>query len=125
MHVQVGDGRACSTSWPRRLKQRVASSVNHARKNLRELGGDNSLRLVLGGMLADLSAEHYSWVASGGEENPDAATVQARAEAFLSRLRALFDDAMALTLPQTCTGVMLEFSEDLCATRLSFAIWRI
>ena len=60
-------------------------------------------------MLADLSAERYSWVASGDEANPDATTVQARAEAFLSRLGTLFDDALVLTLPETYTGVTLEF----------------
>ena len=32
---------------------------------LKELGGSNSRRLVLGGLLADLSAEHYIWVAKG------------------------------------------------------------
>ena len=55
-------------------------------KLLQELGGANSSRLVLGGLLADLSAEHYSWVASGDESNPDATKVQERADAFLERL---------------------------------------
>ena len=80
-----------------------------ARMFLQELGGDNSSRLVLGGLLADLSAEHYSWVASGDESNPDATTVQERADAFLARLRTFFVDATILTLPDTYTGVTLEF----------------
>ena len=76
---------------------------------LQELGGENSSRLVLGGLLADLSAEHYSWVASGDTRNPDATRVQERADAFLARLRTLFDEAMILTLPDTYTGATLEF----------------
>ena len=36
-----------------------------ARMFLGELDGEHSSRLVLGGLLADLSAEHYSWVATG------------------------------------------------------------
>ena len=80
-----------------------------ARMYLQELGGENSSRLVLGGLLADLSAEHYSWVASGDERNPDATRVQERPGAFLERLRTQFDEAMILTLPDTYTGVTLEF----------------
>ena len=60
-----------------------------ARMYLQELGGENSKRLVLGGLLADLSAEHYFGVASGDLRNPDATRVQERAEAFLERLRVL------------------------------------
>ena len=80
-----------------------------ARMYMLELGGENSSRLVLGGLLADLSAEHYSWVASGGASNPDATRVQERAEAFLERLRALFEEATILILPDTYTGVTLQF----------------
>ena len=80
-----------------------------ARMYLHELGGQNSSRLVLGGLLADLSAEHYSWVATGDVRNPDATMVQERASAFLERLRVLFEDAMILTLPDTYTGATLEF----------------
>ena len=76
---------------------------------MKELGGENSSRLVLGGLLADLKAEHYSWVASGDKRNPDATTVQSRADAFLTRLRTLFDDALILTLPDTYTGATLKF----------------
>ena len=74
-----------------------------------ELGGENSSRLVVGGLLADLSAEHYSWVATGDASNPDAQRVRERAEAFLERLGTLYDDAMILTLPDTYTGVTLQF----------------
>ena len=58
-----------------------------ARMYLGELGGENSSRLVLGGLLALFSAEHCAWVASGDKRNPDATTVQSRADAFLTRLR--------------------------------------
>ena len=30
-----------------------------------ELGGEHSSRLLVGGLLADLSTEHYAWVATG------------------------------------------------------------
>ena len=64
-----------------------------ARMFLVELGGENSSRLVLGGLLADLAAEHYTWIAAGDARNPDATTVTARAEQFLDRLDNLFDKA--------------------------------
>ena len=41
-------------------------------------------------MLADLSAEHYSWVATGDQANPDASTVMERVGYFRSRLDVLF-----------------------------------
>ena len=53
---------------------------------LASLGGQNSTRLLLGGLLADLSAEHYSWVATGDLANPDAATVMERRDRFYNRL---------------------------------------
>ncbi len=56
-----------------------------------------------------MSAEHYTWVATGDKGNPDATTVSARAEAFLERLSVLFDQGMILTLPDTYTGVTLKF----------------
>ena len=93
-----------------------------ARMHLTELGGENSSRLVLGGLLADLSAEHYSWVASGDKRNPDATTVQSRADAFLTRLRTLFDDAIILTLPDTYTGVTLKFLEKTSYYRLGNSV---
>ena len=46
--------------------------------------------LLLGGLLADLSAEHYTWVATGDKRSPDATTFQSRADVFLARLDALF-----------------------------------
>ena len=60
-----------------------------ARRYLAELGGANSSRLLLGGLLADLSAEHYTWVATGDKRSPDATTVQSRADVFLARLDVL------------------------------------
>ena len=57
---------------------------------LKELGSDNSSRLALGGLLADLSSEHYSWAASGDAQNPDATTAQSRTDAFFTRLKMFF-----------------------------------
>ena len=36
---------------------------------LTELGGEFSSRLLLAGLLADLSVEHYNWVAGGDEQS--------------------------------------------------------
>ncbi len=83
-----------------------------SRMYLAELGGENSSRLVLGGLLADLSAEHYTWVATGDAQNPDATTVQSRADAFLARLHVLFNNALILTLPDTFTGETLKFLKE-------------
>ena len=80
-----------------------------ARDFLEELGGEHSSRLLLGALLADLCAEHYSWLATGDKSNPDAATVQARAAAFLSRLDTLFMEGTILGMPDTFTGVTLRF----------------
>ena len=62
-------------------------------------------------MLADLSAEHFSWAASGDKRNLDATTFQSRGDAFLARIGTLYDDALILTLPGTYTGVTLKFLE--------------
>ena len=74
-----------------------------------ELGGENSSRLVLGGLLADLSAEHYTWVAGGDKRNPDSTTVQSRAQSCQARLDTLFNQGLILTLPDTYTGLTLKF----------------
>ena len=79
---------------------------------LTELSGEHSSRLLLGGLLADLSAEHYSWVATGDKANPDTTTVEERADAFLNRLHRLFTEGMILAMPDTYTGVTLEFLKD-------------
>ncbi len=46
--------------------------------------------LLLGGLLADLSAEHYTWVAQGDQKYPDATTILMRSDAFLARANSLF-----------------------------------
>ena len=74
---------------------------------MEDLGGENSSRLLLGGLLADLCAEHYSWLATGDTSNPDAATVEARAAAFLSRLDTLFTEGTILGMPDISTGATL------------------
>ena len=80
-----------------------------ARSYLEGLGGENSSRLVLGGLLADLSAEHYTWVATGDKENQDTTTVQARAELFLKQLDQLFNKGLIIAVPDSFTGVTLRF----------------
>ena len=76
---------------------------------LASLGGQNSTRLLLGGLLADLSAEHYSWVATGDLANPDAATVMDRRDRFYHRLDVLFLEGHIFKMPDTYTGATLEF----------------
>ena len=83
-----------------------------ARMYIGGLGGENSARLVLGDLLADLKAEHYAWVASGDHRNPDATTAQSRADAFLSRLHTLYNEGVILALPDTYTGATLKFLSD-------------
>ena len=72
----IFDAIAAEAAGPDRNRHQLA------RWYLTELGGENSSRLLLGGLLADLSAEHYTWVATGDHRNPDATTVHARAEAL-------------------------------------------
>ena len=76
---------------------------------LESLGGQHSIRLLLGGLLADLSAEHYSWVATGDLANPDAATVMERRDSFYNRLDVLFLEGHIFKMPDTYTVVALEF----------------
>ena len=76
---------------------------------LSSLSGPNSMRLLLGGMLADLSAEHYSWVATGDEANPDASTVMERLDHFRSRLDVLFLQGHILKMEDTYTGATLAY----------------
>ena len=63
-----------------------------AQMYLAELGGEHSSRLLLGGLLADLSAEHYAWVEPATMGNPDSTTVHGRADAFAARLDVLFNE---------------------------------
>ncbi len=63
-------------------------------------------------MLADLSQEHYKWVATGDEAYPDPTMVEARAESFLTRIDTLYTQGMILTLPDTYTGLALNFLKD-------------
>ena len=79
---------------------------------LSSLSGPNSMRLLLGGMLADLSAEHYSWVATGDEANPDASTVMERVDSFRSRLNVLFLQGHILKMGNTYTGTTLLYLQE-------------
>ena len=79
---------------------------------LMELGGEFSSRLLLAGLLADLSVEHYNWVAGGDKSNPDGSSVMIRFESFIHRLRVLFMEGMILKIPDSYTGVSLDFSKE-------------
>ena len=85
----------------------------YARRFLTELGGENSKRLVLGGLLADLSAEHYTWVASGDKKHPVTTEVMRRAEDFLERLRVLFQEGAIISMKNSYTGQTLEFLKEI------------
>ena len=93
-----------------------ASSTNRERRDLAqrylvELGGANSPRLLLGGMLADLAAEHYTWVSSGDADNPDTTTVIDRVDAFVRRLEVLFDEGFVMR-QDTFTSTTLDFLKE-------------
>ena len=79
---------------------------------LTHLGGENSARLLLAGLLADLAVEHYAWVATGDKANPDTTTVVARAESFVHRLDVLFTNANILSVDNSYTGVTLAFLKE-------------
>ena len=79
---------------------------------LMELGGEFSSRLLLAGLLADLSVEHYNWVAGGDKSNPDGSSVMIRFESFIHRLRVLFMEGMILKIPDSYTGVSLIFLKE-------------
>lgn len=82
-----------------------------ARYFIAELGGENSRRLLFGGMLTDIAVEHYKWVAGGDKGQPDPSTVMAGLDVFLERLKILFDEGMVLTLRESYTGEVLQFLE--------------
>ena len=80
-----------------------------ARFFLAELGGENSWRLLFGGMLTDMAVEHYQWVAGGDKGHPDPSTAVEGTAMFMNRLRVLFDEGVILTSPDTYTGEVLKF----------------
>ena len=90
--MEIIFGSVCTEVASANMKRRTL-----ARMFLVELGGENSSRLVVGGLLADLNAEHYTWVAGGDKRNPDATTVQARTEAFEARLDILYTQGLIHT----------------------------
>ena len=59
-----------------------------------------------------MSAEHYTWVATGDKKFPDATTVMSRANVFTARLDTLFNKSMILAMPDTFTGVTLKFLQN-------------
>jgi hypothetical protein len=63
------------------------ASSNSARREIalhlmRELTGANSHRLILAGMLTDISVEHYRWVSGGDILNPDPSGATERDSVF-------------------------------------------
>ena len=101
-------------------KRRVLASMF-----LGELGGENSSRVLLGGLLADLSVEHRKWVATGDEAYPDPTTAEERAQSFLTRIDTLFTQGMILTLPDTYTGLALDFLKDVTYYRYGGKVQRV
>ena len=85
-----------------------------ARHLLRELGGCHSSRLLLGGMLADLSFEHCLWVRPSDKTDPDHEATKANKEKFLARLDLLFTEGLILTpaCKDTFTGQVLDFLRE-------------
>ena len=96
-----------------------------AKMFLGELGGEHSCRVLLGGLIGDLSLEHYRWVATGDKSYPDPATAEARMTNFLDRLQTLYMDGMILTMPDTLTGIALEFLKDVHIYRYGNKIQRV
>ena len=83
----------------------------NARYLLKSLGGQRSYRLLLGGMLADLSHEHYIWVAGGDKNITDPLASSGRVDMFLQRLGVLYDEGLLLTdaLAESFTGQAIDF----------------
>ena len=82
-------------------------------------GGDNSSRLLLGGLLSDLSAEHYSWVATGGgKRNPDTTTVHSRAGRAFTALRLPFPPCLQQTPPSATDAGSTEAEAEACSRRI-------
>ena len=82
-----------------------------AQRLLQELGGENSPRILLGALLADLTHEHLRWVRTADLDSADPIPAQESQQAFLHRLDVLFTDG-AIFLPEaknTFTGQALAF----------------
>ena len=81
---------------------------------LKALSGANTNRLVLGGMLADLSHEHSMWSRGYDKDNLDSTSVMHRAEKFINRLNLLFVKGLILTqaASDTFTGQVLKFLSE-------------
>ena len=100
-------GRECrrwNSIWSSTATEAASASPERKRLAIRfltELGGENSARLLLGALLADLAVEHYDWASGGDKANSDTSTTMARFQSFLQRLGVLFLDCMILRLPDT------------------------
>lgn len=78
---------------------------------LQELSGENTARLVLAGMIADLAHEHAIWTRAFDVQNPEPLSVKMATQTFLQRLKLLFTDGLILTkaADETFTGEVLKF----------------
>jgi hypothetical protein len=78
---------------------------------LQSLSGRHTLRLVLAGMLADLSHEHCLWCRGYDRDDLDSTSVMHRAQTFIARLNLLFVRGLILTraASDTFTGEVLKF----------------
>ena len=78
---------------------------------LRQLGGPNSKRILLGGMLADLAHEHSKWARSSDTNDPDPTQAEEHSQQFLRRLKKLFTEGLILSDlgKDTFTGQALAF----------------
>jgi hypothetical protein len=53
--------------------------------------------------------EHYAWTFTADKANPDTTTVDTREDSFIHRTHVLYEEGMIPTLPDTYTGLTLEF----------------
>ncbi|CAE7734988.1 unnamed protein product [Symbiodinium sp. CCMP2592] len=78
---------------------------------LQEMTGENTWRLVLGGMMADLCHEHSKLVHSSDFAASDPLHIEKAEKMFLARLLVLFGEGLILTktAANTFTGQVLKF----------------
>ena len=79
---------------------------------MKELTGANSHRLILAGMLTEISVEHYRWVSGGDILNPAPSGATERDSVFLKRLAFLFDEGGILNVKTCYTAEVLRFLEE-------------
>ena len=78
---------------------------------LEQISGDNTWRLVLAGMLADMTHEYSKFVHAADRSSTDPMTIDLSQAQFLSRMVVLFQEGLILTkaAQNTFTGQVLKF----------------